>query len=411
MKIGVIGSGISGLSVANMLNDKHQVVVYEKTKTIGGLIKCTREEGNLFHRVGGHVFNSKNQKVLDWFWQHFDRDKEFLKATRNAKIFMNEMYFGYPLENYIYKLPSDVISNIIDDLMVQDKDVEYSNFAEFLEGNFGTTLYHLYFKPYNEKIWNTDLTKVPLDWLEGKLPMPNVKEIILNNIIKKEESNMVHSTFYYAKVDGSQFIVNRLAENLDIKAGNAINKIDKVGDQWSIDGELFDKIIYSGDIRKLDDVITNISDEISQELKAAKDFKSNGTSNVLCYTDDGDLSWLYFPEKSYIPHRIIYTGNFSDTNNVDERKTCTVEFSGKYDEDEMTEELKKMPGNLQPIAFNYEPNSYVINTFETRATVNSIKQKLEKEGFYLIGRFAEWQYYNMDKCIEAAFDIADSIEG
>ncbi|MCB0502412.1 MAG: NAD(P)-binding protein, partial [Bacteroidetes bacterium] len=179
MKIGVIGSGISGLSVANMLNDKHQVVVFEKTKTIGGLIKCTREEGNLFHRVGGHVFNSKNQKVLDWFWQHFDRDLEFLKATRNAKIFMNEMYFGYPLENYIYKLPSDVISNIIDDLMVQDKDVEYSNFAEFLEGNFGPTLYHLYFKPYNEKIWNTDLTKVPLDWLEGKLPMPNVKEIIL----------------------------------------------------------------------------------------------------------------------------------------------------------------------------------------------------------------------------------------
>jgi protoporphyrinogen oxidase len=410
MKIGVIGSGISGLSIANMLKDKHHVVVFEKTKTIGGLIKCTRDEGNLFHRVGGHVFNSKNQKVLDWFWQHFDRDKEFLKATRNAKIFMNGMYLGYPFENYIYKLQPEVISNIIDDLLVQNNDAEYSNFAEFLEGNFGTTLYQLYFKPYNEKIWNTDLTKVPLDWLEGKLPMPNVKEIILNNIIKKEESNMVHSTFYYAKVDGSQFIVNRLAENLDVKSGKDIHSIDKVEDKWLIEGELFDKIIYTGDIRKLDDVISNISDEIRQELKAAKGFKSNSTSNVLCYTDDSDLSWLYFPEKSYIPHRIIYTGNFSDTNNVDERKTCTVEFSGKYSEDEMTEELKKMPGNLQAIAFNYEPNSYVINTFETRATVDSIKTKLEIEGFYLIGRFAEWQYYNMDKCIEAAFEIAEKID-
>ena len=76
-----------------------------------------------------------------------------------------------------------------------NKNVEYSNFAEFLEGNFGTTLYNLYFKPYNEKIWNTDLTKVPLDWLAGKLPMPNVKEIILNNIIKKDESNM--RSFYF----------------------------------------------------------------------------------------------------------------------------------------------------------------------------------------------------------------------
>ncbi|MEZ5007409.1 MAG: NAD(P)-binding protein [Chitinophagales bacterium] len=411
MKICVIGTGISGLSIANMLNDKHDVVVYEKESKIGGLIKCTREEGNLFHRVGGHVFNSKNQKVLDWFWQYFDRDNEFLKATRNAKIFMNNMYLGYPLENYIHKLAPEVVSDIIDDLLVHDQNVEYSNFAEFLEGNFGPTLYNLYFKPYNEKIWNTDLTQVPLDWLEGKLPMPNVKEIILNNIIKKDETNMVHATFYYAKVDGSQFIVDRFAEKLNITVGEGINKIDRVDGKWSINGELFDKVVYSGDIRKLGDILTNKSNELNHELETAKEFKSNGTSNVLCYTDDGDLSWLYFPEKSFIPHRIIYTGNFSDTNNVDERKTCTVEFSGKYSEAEMRKELKKMPGHLEPIAFNYEPNSYVINTFETRATVNSIKNQLEKDGFYLIGRFAEWQYYNMDKCIEAAFDIADRIEG
>ena len=406
MKICVIGSGISGLSVANMLNNEHQVTVYEKANRIGGLIKCTREEGNLFHRVGGHVFNSKNQKVLDWFWQYFDRDKEFLRATRNAKIFMNGIYFGYPLENYIHKLAPNVISDIIDDLLLQDAAVEYSNFAEFLEGNFGPTLYNLYFKPYNEKIWNTDLTKVPLDWLEGKLPMPNVKEIILNNIIKKEESKMVHSTFYYAKVDGSQFIVNRFAEKLNIKVGVTVNRIERVDGKWSIDDQLYDKIIYSGDIRKLDDILTNPAEGIKQDLMMAKDFKSNGTSNALCYTDDGDISWLYFPEKSYVPHRIIYTGNFSATNNADNRKTCTVEFSGKHDEAEMKRELKKMPGNLEPIAFNYEPNSYVINTFETRATVNALKDHLEKEGFYLIGRFAEWEYYNMDKCIEAGFEIA-----
>ena len=72
MKICVIGSGISGLSVANMLNKTHDVTVYEKHQQIGGLIKCTREDGNLFHRVGGHVFNSKNQEVLDWFWSFCD---------------------------------------------------------------------------------------------------------------------------------------------------------------------------------------------------------------------------------------------------------------------------------------------------------------------------------------------------
>ncbi|MEJ7682717.1 MAG: hypothetical protein WKG06_33635 [Segetibacter sp.] len=33
-------------------------------------------------------------------------------------------------------------------------------------------LYQLYFGPYNSKIWNTDISKVPLEWLDGKLPMP-----------------------------------------------------------------------------------------------------------------------------------------------------------------------------------------------------------------------------------------------
>jgi UDP-galactopyranose mutase len=45
--------------------------------------------GNLFHLVGGHVFNSKNETVLEWFWRFFDKDKEFVKASRNAKIFLN----------------------------------------------------------------------------------------------------------------------------------------------------------------------------------------------------------------------------------------------------------------------------------------------------------------------------------
>ena len=68
-----------------------------------------------------------------------------------------------------------------------------------------------------------------------------------------------------------------------------------------------------------------------------------------------------------------------------------------------------MPGNLEPIAFNYEPNSYVINTFDTRAIVNNVKEELMNDNFFLLGRFAEWEYYNMDKCIEAAFKVVDDL--
>lgn len=78
-KIAIIGAGVSGMSAAHFLKDRYNVTVFEKEKTPGGLIKCCRINGSLFHTCGGHVFNSKHSDVLDWFWTKFDRNKEFSK--------------------------------------------------------------------------------------------------------------------------------------------------------------------------------------------------------------------------------------------------------------------------------------------------------------------------------------------
>ncbi|MDB4904399.1 MAG: UDP-galactopyranose mutase [Mucilaginibacter sp.] len=412
----VIGSGISGLSISKMLQHTHNVKILERADKIGGLIKCSRVDGNLFHLVGGHVFNSRKQEVLDWFWSHFDRDTEFLKAVRNAKILFNNQIIGYPIENFIYQLPESQIKKIIDDLLkilVENKSNDQNNdFETFLKNSFGQTLYDLYFGPYNTKIWNTDLSKVPLDWLEGKLPMPKINDIILSNIIKKDEADMVHSTFYYPVIDGSQFIINRLAQDLDVKLSYQVNTIQNKNGRLSIneDEYLSDVVIYCGDIRQLFTIIKIEDQKLIESLLDVRDLQSNGTSNVLCETDDNDISWLYLPESKFKAHRIIYTGNFSETNNGTNKKTCVVEFSGKHDEDEMLDELKLLPGNLKAISFNYEPNSYIIHQNDTKIKIATLKEQLSKYNIYLLGRFSEWEYYNMDKCIEGAMQLKQLIE-
>lgn len=415
MKIAIIGTGISGLSVAHLLKSNHEVVLFEKNSKTGGLIKCERVKDCLFHKVGGHVFNSRNQKVLDWFWAHFDRDLEFVSAKRNAKVFYNNTIIGYPIENYLYLFEPALVKKIIAELLelqqLPKKDpLHYPHFERFLQRNFGHTLYETYFKPYNQKIWRTDLSTVSMEWLEGKLPMPNLLEILQSNIIREEESNMVHASFYYPKEEGSQFIVNRLKRGLTIYTDTELTDFKYEGGQLIINGEGFDKLIYCGDIRRFPAYGKELMRKEGVNVPYLENLRSNGTSNLFCETDDNDISWLYIPEDFTQAHRIIYTGNFSDTNNRgSDRKTCVVEFSGKVAYEVMLEEIKKLPGNLSPLAYNYEPNSYVIQDHQTRKEIKAAKTALERNGIYLLGRFAEWEYYNMDKAVEAAMDLAEHI--
>lgn len=415
MKIAVIGSGISGLSIANMLNKDHDVVVYEKENKAGGLIKCERVNDCLFHKVGGHVFNSKNKDVLDWFWSHFNKEEDFVLAKRNAKVLFRNKIIGYPIENFIYEFPQDKVKQIIGELLtIQGKGkispFDYPNFEDFLKCNFGTTLYEMYFKPYNSKLWNIDLSSVSMGWLEGKLPMPNFQQIIESNVLRETEGEMVHASFYYPKKGGSQFIVDSLKRNLNIICDVQVEEILRVNGQYLIENDKYDKIIYCGDIRKLPGLFKELLSSNKVDVKYLENLRSNGTSNLFCETDNNDISWLYIPEGFTKAHRVIYTGNFSETNNRgSERKTCVVEFSGEVSLEQMKEEIKKLPGNLQPLAYNYEPNSYVIQDNLTRPNVNESKKILEENGVYLLGRFAEWEYYNMDKAVEAAFSVKEKI--
>jgi hypothetical protein len=166
-------------------------------------------------------------------------------------------------------------------------------------------------------------------------------------------------------------------------------------------------MIYTGDIRLLYNLLNVNDDELLSSLESVSSLRSNGTSNLFCETDDTDISWLYIPGSTTRAHRIIYTGNFSPNNNPPNgRKTCTVEFSGEVSREDMEKEIKGLPGNLRVLDMNYEPNSYVIQTSGVREKIDHIRSKLRKYKIFPIGRFAEWEYYNMDKAIESAMNCA-----
>lgn len=414
MKYAIIGGGISGLSIANMISEKNgEVILFEKESRPGGLIKCENVDGALFHCTGGHVFNTKRIDVLDWFWKHFDKEKEFVKALRNSVVAMNEeKMIPYPIENHMFFFDKDIQTSFIADLLSiarRGDEFEARNFEEFLQGRFGKTLYQIYFQPYNYKVWRRDLTKVPLSWLAGKLPMPTVEEIIYNNMNHVEEREFVHSSFYYPCRGGSQFIADRLAKDLTIRYDSDIKEINRKGNHWLINGELANKVIFCGNIKQLPLLLKNAVDISSFEI-AIEALESHGTTSVFCKIDNNDYSWIYLPDKKYDSHRIICTGNFSSFNNEADMLTATVEFTDYISKEEIMEQLRLLPYHPQYITHHFEQYTYPIQDEHTREMVAALKRQLQEVGIYLLGRFAEWEYYNMDVAMGAALDLCKKIQ-
>lgn len=408
-RIAIIGAGVSGLTCGQLLKEEHEVTVFERDSLPGGLIKCRRVNGNLFHTCGGHIFNSKRKDVLDWFWSKFDREGEFTKADRNSVvIFDNGKEIPYPIENHMYLFEEDVQKKFIDDLLfiTRLEGSDPRNFEEFLRNRFGETLYRMYFQPYNEKVWRRDLNNVPLSWLEGKLPMPTVSEMIYNNINHVKEKSFVHATFWYEKMNGSQYLADRLAEGLKIKYNSVISSIKKKNNKWIVDDQEFDMVIYCGNVKEMMKTINGV------DLRGFQDgidsLEYHGTTAVFCEIDKNPYSWIYQPSRNHESHRIICTGNFAESNNEglpEGRITATIEFTDVISKESILDNLARIPLNPKYIDHKYNQYTYPIQDSNTRIMIKLLKKKLAPENFFFTGRFADWEYYNMDAAMGAAMDM------
>lgn len=425
-KCAVIGAGVSGLTAASLLQDNgYSVVVYERDARPGGLIQCRRVAGSLFHTCGGHVFNSRRQDVLDWFWTRFNRKEAFSKAERNACVFLDKPGEGhryeeipYPIENHVYLFDADTQRSFYADLDEIDRVkglnagfTDYDSFGDFLRWRFGKTLYHLYFQPYNEKIWRCDLATVPMSWMEGKLPMPTTQEMRDNNAGRVEEKTFVHAAFWYEKNNGSQFIADKLAEGLTIRYQAEVHRISRSGGRWHVNGEAFDKVVCCGNVKEMINRVEGV--DVSAYREPVSRLAYHGTTAVFCEIDKNPYSWIYQPSRRHESHRIICTGNFAPTNNGASvpagRTTATIEFTDEIGKEEILDHLSRIPLHPKYLDHAYTPYTYPVQDAHTREMIQSLKAALASHGIYFTGRFADWEYYNMDVAIGAAMDLVKAM--
>ena len=243
--------------------------------------------------------------------------------------------------------------------------------------------------------------------------MPTVEEMIFNNINHVKEKEFVHSSFWYEKEGGSQYVANRLTQDVSINYSVNVNNVsfDSKAGKWNIGAEIFDKVIFCGNIKDMLLMIKGV--EVSGFAKDIEELEYHGTTTVFCEIDANPYSWIYLPSKKYHCHRIICTGNFSKTNNGGDlpkhRITATIEFTDDISEENIKEELKRVPFHPEYITHVFHKYTYPIQDANTRSMILDLKQYLSVYNIYFTGRFADWEYYNMDACMAAAMKLSDCL--
>jgi len=404
MKIIVIGAGITGLSIAGMLNDSHEVIILEKESEIGGIAKTKTTHGVTYHTVGGHCFNSKHTDVLSFAFEKLSID-EWHKINRIAKINLGNYEVNYPIEfaiKEIYEHDKQLAFEITRDLLSSEDDGNYKNLENWFLKKFGKTLSELYFIPYNSKIWNCEPKNMSHGWVQDKLPIPD-KFSVFEGLIDNVKDNMPHSYFYYPNSNNQNTFISKLAEGLNIKCDIDIVKIEKNVNTWILNDQYTaDLIISTIPLNVLPKVIIGTPGEI---LDSAKKLKYNKVTNMLWETQYTNKTWSYHPSKDTIFHRYIHIGSFFKP-----QKNYTItESIGERTYDEMLEAGKRDPFLLKAIDYNMSDHAYVVYDDNREAEVTKIQDYLSSIGIYSIGRFGQWDYFNMDICIKQSKELYKKI--
>jgi len=425
MEIGILGGGLSGLSLGYLLSQKRvKFEIVEKEKECGGLMKTLCEDGFTFDYGGSHIIFSKDKEVLN-FMLHLLGDNK-IKIRRNAKILYKGHYVKYPFENGLADLPKqdnfECLYYFVQNLIRKEKGElkKPSNLKEWFYYNFGKGVSEKYLIPYNEKIWKYPLKKIGLGWVE-RIPNPPLEDIIKSSLGIETEGYIHQLYFYYPRVGGIQALIRSLEEKIASKhiiTNFEVKKIKKEDGKWIISNgkkeRIYDKIFSTIPIHDLTKAM-NAQKEIRE---AVKNLKYNSLITVMIGLNVpkiNDLTWLYIPDKNILTHRVSFPSNFSPCVAPKGKSSILAEITcnegdqlWRMKDEDLIETIKNNLHELKiinkkDICFSKVKRvryAYIIYDLQYYDNIKIVKKFIRERGIELIGRFAEFEYLNMDMCIK-----------
>lgn len=415
----IIGAGISGLTFASYCKENYLII--EKDSEVGGYCK-THYNKDYVWDYAGHFFHFKTDEFKKKFIDSLDKN-DFVTQDKKTFIYFDDKLIDFPFQTHIHELSKDKFIDCLFDLFNKEEKENYDNFLDMLYGKFGKSITEMFLKPYNEKLYAVDLTKLDKDAMGRFFPYADIKAIIDN--MKQNKVNSYNNTFMYPK-KGAQVIIDVLMKDIDenkILLNSVIQSINledkkviltdgtEIYYEYLINSMPFDKFLK----------LTNNKEYIdfSNELTYNKVLVFNlGFNKKSKYNDH---HWLYFPDKNINFYRVGFYDNILGADKLSMYIEIGYPKGTVITDEDINRQLSLTLDNLKKCGiiddtFSLEAYesivmdpAYVHIDAQNDLKVRKIMKDLANRNVYSVGRYGAWTYCSMEDCMVEAKELSEKI--
>jgi UDP-galactopyranose mutase len=303
------------------------------------------------------------------------------------------------------------------------------NFEEFIYKVWGAGIAKHFAIPYNRKLWTVPLSEMETSWLGGRVPLPDLEEMIEGALSPKGKPMGPNARFGYPLRGGFQKLMDGWLPFLkgELLLKTQVTKVSPSRHTVTLNSgeELkYDHLISTMPLPVL---IRRMGDEAPGWIHAMADsLKHVSVRCVHIGVGRENLTekhWIYYPEDT-IFHRVFVQGNASPHCNAPGGfgLTCEITYSPHKPLPCDGEELTRLAirdcirvglfREDDPIEASLQcdlPFAYVVYDHGRGSAVHAIREWLSERDIVLAGRYSEWEYYNSDHAFIAGKKAADQV--
>jgi UDP-galactopyranose mutase len=457
----IVGAGPTGLSAAYHLQEG--AVLLDKNATVGGWCRSVGDHGFTFDHAG-HIMFSNDPYVLKLYQLLLGDNVHW--QDREAWIYSKKVYTRYPFQGALYGLPPKVISECIigaiearfgaadaapaaaacavkpledccadgsvdvaNATAIAPRKRDTRNFEEFIYKVWGKGIAKHFAIPYNRKLWTLPLTEMETSWLGGRVPLPDLEEIIEGALEPVAKPMGPNARFGYPLRGGFQALMAgflpHIKGKVELKA-EAAQLMPREHVLVMADGSRY-RYEHLISTMPLPELVRLAGAEAPPEVRAAA--RGLRHLSVRCVNLGvareklTDKHWIYYPEDT-IFHRIFVQGNASPHCNPPGGfgLTCEISYSPwkplpadgnalieRCIQDCIKVTMLRPDDRILTANMVDMPYAYVVYDHARAANVAIVKDWLARYDIILAGRYSEWEYYNSDHAFLAGKKAAETV--